>query len=344
VRSSRVTINEVARHADVSRQTVSNALNYPERLHPVTLRRVQQVIDVLGYRPSAPAQQLRHQRAGAVGFELNALGAGRSDIVDPFLVALTAAAPRHGCHLVPFASGDAVPMSGGYADMVRRHLIDAFIIVDTHRGDARPGWLSERSIPWAAFGRVYDDTDVTTWADVDSRAGTQAAVDHLVARGYERIGYLGWPSGSSVGDDRRAGWAEATGRHGVDVGPEGSCEQDIAEATAAARTLLDEVGRGGAVVCASDALAIGVLHAALERGWRRGPDLGLVGFDGSGVAQMCGLTTLAQPLALIADHCLTVVHDLLDGAPPPPAGVFFEPELIVGTSTDRTDRTKKGNP
>lgn len=338
VRTLRVTINEVARQAEVSRQTVSNALNYPERVRPATLQRVHEVIDLLDYRPSAPAQQLRHQRSGAVGFELNALGPTRSDVTHPFLVALTVAAPRHGCHLVPFASGEALPMVAGYADTVHRHLVDAFVMVDTHPGDPRPAWLAERSIPWAAFGRIYDDETVTTWADVDGRAGTTAAVDHLIERGYERIGYLGWPAGSAVGDDRRGGWAAATARHAVEATPAAVCEQRIGEAAAVAGPLLDAVGRGGAIVCASDALAIGVLHAALARGWQLGGDLGLVGFDGSSVGEMCGLTTLVQPLERIADHCLTLVHDLLDGRAPPASGALFQPALVARPSTDRTQK------
>ena len=339
VRALRVTINEVAAHADVSRQTVSNTLNYPDRVRPATLQRVRESIDLLGYRPSAPSQQLRRQRSGAVGFELNALGSALNDVAHPFLVALSVATAQYGCHLVPFASGDARPALHGYIDTVQRHLVDAFVIVDTHPMDPRPAWLSQRAIPWVAFGRVWDDETLTNWADVDGRAGTAAAVDHLVERGYERIGYLGWPVGSAVGDDRRDGWATATARRGIDATPEAVCEQDIAEATAAAGRLLDCVGRGGAVVCASDLLAVGVLHAALARGWHIGPDLGLVGFDGSGTAQMCGITTLVQPLERIADHCLKVVHDLLDGAPAPASGSLFQPQLFTRTSTDRT---KKG--
>jgi DNA-binding LacI/PurR family transcriptional regulator len=338
VRSQRVTINEVAAHARVSRQTVSNTLNYPERVRPDTLAKVRESIELLGYRPSAPSQQLRHQRAGAVGFELNVVGTTRNDVTLPFLVALAVAAPRHACHLVPFASGDARPMMGGYVDTVQRHLVDAFVLVDTHPGDPRPSWLSERSIPWVAFGRIWNDETATAWADVDGQAGTTAAVDHLVAQGYERIGFLGWPTGSAVGDDRRQGWAAATARHGIDVTPHVTCEQGIAEATAMAESLLDTVGRGGAVVCASDVLAIGVLHAALSRGWAVGPDLGLVGFDGSSSADMCGITTLAQPLDRIADHCLAVVHGLVDGDAPPTAGSLFEPHLIPGPSTIRNPK------
>lgn len=334
VRSARVTINEVARAAAVSRQTVSNALNFPERVRPATLAKVHGVIDQLGYRPSSSARQLRQQRSGAVGVELNALGLNRNDVSLPFLVALTAASPAHGCHLVPFASHEPSPMVAGYESMVHSHLVDAFVIADTHPGDPRPSWLAARSIPWAAFGRIYDDPAATNWADVDGRAGTVAAVDHLVERGYRGIAYLGWPPGSPVGDDRRNGWRDGLSLHGLDLGPEGVCRQDIADATHVAGPLLDGVGRGGAVVCASDALAVGVLHATLARGWRPGADVGIVGFDGSAMAEMSGLTTVVQPLDRIATHLLALVHDLLSGGAPAAAGELFRPSLHVGGSTD----------
>ncbi|MDQ3384372.1 MAG: LacI family transcriptional regulator [Actinomycetota bacterium] len=335
-RTPRSTIHDVARAAAVSRQTVSNALNNPHRVKPDTLARVHVEIDRLGYRPSSAAQTLRHQRAGAVGVELNVMGEATSDVAHPFLVELSLAGPAHGCHLVPFASRDVTPMLAGYHDMVRRRLVDAFVIADTHTGDPRPGWLAREQIPYAAFGRVYDDPSVTTWADVDGYAGTSEAVDHLVERGYTRIGYLGWPSGSEVGDERHRGWVEASTRHRLPDAPEATASQALAEATARAERLLDGVGRGGAVVCASDGLALGVLHAGLRRGWTIGRDIGLTGFDGSASARMHGLTTLVQPLDRIADHCLALVHDLLAGGSAPHTGALFTPTLTIGDSTDPT--------
>src|SRR5690606_29582717 len=134
-------------------------------------------------------------------------------IAHPFMVELSLAAPDHLCHLVPFASRESSPTLDGYRSMVQRRLVDAFVIADTHAGDPRPEWLQRAGVPYAAFGRVYDDPSVTAWADVDGYAGTAAAVDHLLEQGYDRIGYLGWPAGSEVGDTRRSGWAESVARH-----------------------------------------------------------------------------------------------------------------------------------
>lgn len=329
----RATINDVARAAAVSRQTVSNALNNPDKLRPDTLTRVLDEVDRLNYRPSSAAQRLRHQRAGAVGTELNAVTETPSDIALPLLTALSLAARRHSCHMVPFASREAFPMLASYVDMVRRRLVDAFVISDTHPGDPRPAWLENAGIPFASFGRVYDDPACTSWADVDGAAGTRMAVAHLAERGYRTVGFLGWSAGSAVGDDRRHGWEQAIDELGLPAGPEGVARQLLPDAVAAASTVLDGLSPGDAVVCASDVLALGVHRAAVDRGWRPGRDLGITGFDGSPSARLHGITTLVQPLNDIAEHLLTLVHDQLGGAPRPTRGVLLLPTLSAGEST-----------
>ncbi|MGC1207814.1 MAG: LacI family DNA-binding transcriptional regulator [Ornithinimicrobium sp.] len=331
---SRTTIIDVAQAAGVSRQTVSNAVNQPDRVRPDTLARVLSEIERLDYRASSAARTLRHQRAGAVGTEINALTDTPSDVAFPFLVALTVAAPQHQCHMVPFAARDTFPTLAGYQDMVRRRLVDAFVLSDTHPGDPRPGWLEQEGIPYAAFGRVYDDREATAWADVDGGRGTTMAVEHVLSRGYGQIAYLGWPSDHAVGDSRQQGWHEATARHNGTQGPVATTTQDLAEAVLRAHELLNGLAPGDAVVCASDVLAMGVRHAALQRGWHPGRDLGITGFDGSATARAHGITTLAQPLDLIADHLLALVHHQLAGDPAPPEGALFIPTLMIGDSTD----------
>lgn len=334
----RATINDVARAAAVSRQTVSNALNRPERVRPETLERVRVEVERLGYRPSQAAQGMRSQRSGAVGVEINAVSRDASDIAQLYLTELTVAAPRYDVHLVPFAHGSVFPALAGYQEMTRRRLVDAFVLADTHPGDPRPEWLTAQGMPFAAFGRVYGHPEITSWADVDSRVGTGEAVHHLVGGGYSTIAFLGWPQSqdaSVLADERREGWASTADQ--LDVrGPEATAEQDLASAVAAAQGLVAQLAPGDAVVCASDLLALGVLYAASARGLRVGPDLGVVGFDGSLTASRHGLTSVAQPLDDLADTLLGILHDQLTGGSPATSGQLLTPTLSPGPSTDRT--------
>ncbi len=332
-RGPRVTIHDVARVAGVSRQTVSNAVNNPGRVRPETLERVRDAIDALGYHPSSSAQSLRSRRAGAIGLELHTLGSHNATSA-PVLTALSVQAARHDCHVVPFGSETGHPMLEGYRTMWAGRLVDAFLLADTHHGDPRPPWLEAQDIPYVTFGRVWDDPTFTRWVDVDGAAGTRAAVAHCVAQGYATIGFLGWPDGSVVGDDRRAGWASACAEAGEGVlGPSATAVQDLDEAQAAAARLLDDLSPGDAVVCVSDVLALGVHHELVRRGLEPGRDVGVVGFDGSETAEMHHLTSVAQPFDAIAEEALRLLRRRLEGAPPPATGSLLLPTLRPARST-----------
>ena len=195
----KVTINTVAESARVSRQTVTNTLLHPERVHPDTLSRVRSEIVRLGYRPSAAATSLRSQRAGAIGVELNVLGPGyHNAMMAPFLGALSTGSRAREVLIVTFGTDSHTPTLDGYEQMWESQAVDAFVIADTHPGDPRPEWLRERCIPFASFGRVWDDPTFTRWVDVDGQHGTALAVGHCLERGYGPLGFLGVPELSLI--------------------------------------------------------------------------------------------------------------------------------------------------
>ena len=330
---SRATIVDVAAAAGVSRQTVSNAVNAPERVSSRTLARVTAEIERLGFRPSRAARILKQQRAGAWGLELDSRGVGRlGAVLDEFLVLLTGLSRRHDSHIVPFVADDPADPCPAYDDLIASRIADGFVLTDTRRDDPRPVHLTRLGVPYAAFGRLWDDPSMTNWVDVDGAAGAERAVRHLVEQGYERIGYLGWPAGSPVGDERRDGWSRAGQELGVahsewDV----EAHQDLGLAAAAAAPVIDAVGRGGALVCASDLLAVGAWEVLAERGWAIGRDFGVVGFDDTSLAESLRLTSLRQPLDEVAERVLDVLGTLPDQDPS--AGVLLTPELVIRASS-----------
>ena len=144
----RATIVDVARAAEVSRQTVSNVVNNPQRVAPETLERVHREIERLGFRPSLAARSLKQERANALGIELNSLGVRRlGSILDSFFVELTVASRHRDAHLVPFAAAEHDRPIPAYQDLVASNLVDAFILTDTRRDDPRPPWLRDHGPP-----------------------------------------------------------------------------------------------------------------------------------------------------------------------------------------------------
>lgn len=334
--TERPTLVDVAEAADVSRQTVSNVINNPHRVAPHTRERVFREIQRLGFRPNLAARALRRRKAGALGIQVNSLVERQlGNILDPFLVELTVAARRHDFHIVTFSVDSHEDPTEEYEHLMAVQMVDGFILTNTRADDPRPPWLRANGVPFVSFGRIWDDPDFPSWVDVDGFAGVTAGVRHLFGQGYRRVGFLGWPAGSQVGDDRRAGWLAATGELGI-LAPtlQASAPQDVQAAAAAAAPLLQQLLGGGALICASDTLALGAWTALRDAGLRAGADVGLVGFDDTDLADSFGITSLRQPLAEIAETILTVFS-----APHRPGGVAAErllkPEIVPRASSSR---------
>jgi DNA-binding LacI/PurR family transcriptional regulator len=354
----RPTLRSVAERAGVSQQTVSNVINAPHLVRPETIGRVSAVIDELGYRPHRAARQLRTRRSHIVGVRvLGSVDGIRGAVTERFLHAITEQAQEFGYRIMVFTAPDDDGEIQQYDDLLDTVDIDAFVLTDTHHGDARTRWLSDRGIPFVTFGRPWDEPDTDArphpWIDVDGSAGTRAAVEHLLALGHRRIGFIGWPDGSDVGDDRRRGWQEAM--RTLDLAPaELDALRETADDTvdngAHAATRLVQRTAPTAFVCASDSLALGALAVT-----RTGSDLtapascAVVGFDDTPVAAAVGLSSVAQPLQEVARRSLLLLLDQLDGldqtgepvtAEPQDRQALLLPRLVVRASSTPPPATR----
>jgi DNA-binding LacI/PurR family transcriptional regulator len=311
--AAKPTLVSLARDLGVSRQTISNALNAPHRVNARTLERVLPAIQESGYRPHVAGRQLRTRRSRNLAMRLFPSADGiNGAILDRFLHALTEAAQRDGYRLTLFTAPDDEGEIAAIDELLSVADLDGFVLTSTHHDDARTAWLLEHDVPFVAFGRPWSsEADpfeaAHSWVDVDGGAGTAEATVSLLERGHRRIGFLGWPTGSGVGDDRRAGWQRALDAAGVDETAELSLgvEDSVAEGARAAGELF---ARGAtALVCASDSLSIGAAAA-----WRQvtpevSADVPVIGFDDTPVAAALGLASVRQPIEQVAERVLALL-------------------------------------
>lgn len=332
-----VTLSDVARHVGVSAQSVSNALNQPERVAPATRERILAAVQELGYRPNRSARTLRSQRSRLIGVKVEASRGDRAALLlDQFLHALAESAAGAGCHLILCQADGEAEEIAAYRELLDTTSVDAFVLASTYADDARVSALRTWGVPFATFGRSWDGDRDLAWVDVDGRAGLRAATEHVAAQGHRRIAHLGWPPSSETGNDRRAGWREACHRLGLAADLTAEVADDFEAGRTAAHRLLDAADGATAITCSSDTLALGVLRALADRNLRAGRDVAVTGFDDSPAAALTtpGLTSLRQPLGQVAHGLVTAVEDLLAGTPTR-RQTLLRPELIVRQSSLR---------
>jgi len=170
---------------------------------------------------------------------------------------------------------------------------------------------------------------------IDDTQGLADAVEHLVSRGHERIGFLrGLPSNVDAMDRLRAFRAAVRDqelRAAVEVG------DDFIESAGyeAAQRLLSSPNPPTAIVCASDLSAIGAVRAVRDRGLSVPHDLSVIGYGDFSVADYVipRLTTIRQPRQTLGATAAQMLIHLANDEDV--ADVLLNAELMVRESTSR---------
>jgi DNA-binding LacI/PurR family transcriptional regulator len=328
-----VTIHDVARAAGVGRQTVSNVLNGGGRVGAAARARVVEAVQALGYQPHRGARSLRSRRTMQFAYLMPPIQLQPSNLIMlQFLQALVGVAARQDYSVVVVAPERDPLESIGH--LIASRSVDAFVLSELHADDPRVQLLADSAVPFACFGQISPPLP-QHWVDIDNQGGTEAAVEHLIARGRTRLAYVGHQSPRYWDADRTAGFRDAAARHGNPAAPVLLVDEDAAgDPREQVRSLL-AAATPDAVVTGSDKLAATVYSAAADLGLAVGRDLAVTGFDGSVIASLLSpqLTTVAIPVddiaARLIDRALRQLSHGRDAQP----GQLVPAELRQGAST-----------
>lgn len=283
----RVTIDDVARAAGVSRQTVSRALNDKGEIDASTKQRVLDTAHELGYRPSRFARGLVRQDSISVGLMI-------PDLLNPFFTEVAAAAleaaRKRGWHVVVYDTGDRVEEERGTLEVIASQVdaVVGYLSLPEHEIDklirGLPAVLIDREHRAERYNAIR----------IDGEAGVHAAIRHLADAGHHRIAMLDHAARSEP-SIRHHWFATAMAACGLEPVAVSRADQSLEGGEHALRELLAEHPDVTAVFTFNDIIAIGALRAARRLGRRVPRDLAVIGFDGLQLGTLVepALTTVA---------------------------------------------------
>jgi LacI family transcriptional regulator len=306
----KITINDVARSAGVSRQTVSRALNDKDEIDGSTKQRVLDAARELGYRPSRFARGLVRQDTTTIGLVI-------PDLLNPFFTEVAAsaleAARALGWHVVVYDTADRPEEELGTLQVIASQ-VDAVVGYFSCSEDELE--LFTRGLPVVLIGREHHSARFSS-IRIDGEEGVHAAVAHLVAAGHERIGMLDHDRRAEP-SIRREWFTTAAAACGIDAGMVVGASQSADGGGAALKTLLAAHPDVTAVFTFNDIIAIGVLREARRLGRSVPRDLAVIGFDGLqfGTLVEPPLTSVALDTRKLGALAIDQVARLLTGANP----------------------------
>ncbi len=329
-----ITIRQVAHEAGVSTQTVSRVLNDRPDVAPETRQRVQQVIDRLGYKPSAIARSLirrRSQSLGVVIAELGQYGPVRR------LVGIEQAANELGYSLHLSLAHPPEDINGDQIlDELLSWHVDGIVWAVTEIGDSR-SWKQDKmtQLPVPIVFISEQTLSFGPTISIDNRGGGALATRHLLAQGYRHIGLIGGPQLWVAARQRRLGWQDALQKFENRQIFEGDWSAESGER--GLHQLLNTFPEMDAVFVCNDQMALGVLQAAHQLGIRIPQDLGVIGYDNMPEANYFypPLTTVRHGLSEQGRLAVEQLVRILEtDSQPAPEITILKPQLVVRKSSE----------
>lgn len=290
----RPTLRDVAALAGVSFKTVSRVVNDEPGVSPAVAERVRAAALELDYRPNAAASALRRAdgRTATIGVLLEDTG-------NPFFASLLRGiedtAREHGVAVFSSSTDlDAARERDMSAAFLARQ-VDAIITAPSEGDASHLRQLQESGVRVVLVDRPVADLPAPA-VITDNREGARAGVEHLIAAGHTRIGYVGRDPAIYTSRERFEGYADALDRAGIalDFDLVHRVGATRSSATTQVEALLALPTPPTAIFTAQDIItmtAVGVLQ-------RRGlaDSVALVGFDDFELADLLqpGVTVVAQ--------------------------------------------------
>jgi LacI family transcriptional regulator len=332
----RVTIVDVAKHAQVSTTAVSKVLRNAYGVSPAMQTRVQEAIAELGYRPHAAARGMRGQTY--------TVGVGVPDVRNPFFPELIEGMVEHlGAtnYQVLLGPGGSEPESQTRSiDAMVDRQMDGLILIAPIVGRR---FLEEtaRAVPTVVIGRHGRSADYDAVVD-DDHVGAGLVVDHLADLGHLRIAhnehrYTRRGSPTTMPQTVRAeGYRTAMQRRGLGdhIDVVGSTYSEEGGYTAT-RELLDRPVRPTAIFAGADVAAIGTLQAVHEAGLDVPGDISVAGYDNTAIAALgpISLTSVDQDGHLMGVNAARMLLERVEGKRERSALLTLSPTLVPRRST-----------
>ena len=329
----RPTIVDVARHAGVSKSTVSLVLQNSPLVRTSTRDEVEKSMGALKYVYNRSAANLRSADVGLIGLVIN-------DLRNPFFTEFAASAQMtfaNRGYATVIANTDENPsiQTQVIASMIE-HGVSGFLISPTYVD--RKGALESihrAGIPTMQVLRLIDDrTDVFPFASHDYATGGRLATQHLIDLGARRIAFVGGLPDRPVTTERKSGYLAVMAEAGLEpvtfhARPSRAFGRDMALHLTQFHPALD------AAICFSDLVALGMLAGFAQAGIRVGIDFRLVGFDD---IEECALSwpqlsSVRCDVALFGRRSAEAMLAWLEPGRQPPAMHLAPVELITRQSS-----------
>lgn len=325
-----VTMDDVASRAGVSTSTVSHVLNGTRKVSPATVQAVQQAIQALGYIPNTLARSLARSSTSTIGVAISALS---NHYFSETVHAIETECAKHGYMMLFVDTHDDPEQELRVVTALHHRRVDGIVLAPSN-GSKALEYLRANEIPAVLVDRMMSEQ--FDQVGVDNAEPTQALIEHLIAHGHRRIGFIAGREGFSTTNERVAGYRAALHVAGLAFDPQllvngGSNTEPARLATA---QLLGLAAPPTAIMAGNNLMTLGAMHALRDAHIAVPGQMALVGFDDFDWADFFvpRLTLIAQPVKALGARAVGLLLQRMASPTAPPQRVRLAPTLQLRDS------------
>ncbi len=299
-----ITIKDIAKELGISPSTVSRALKDHFEISEETKKAVRRVAEELNYQPNSLALSLRYSKSNTIGivvpeivhFFFSTVISGIEDI-----------AQSRGYNVIITQSNESVEREMMNIQTLFNNRVDGILVslskesFDYSHFEA----MMQKGLPIVFFDRVpetLENSNVT----VDDFLGGYQATEHLIQKGYRKIGHLAGPENLEITSERLNGFRKAHQDAGLEV-DEGLIVFNHASNEGDAYSATTDILKSkdvDALFASNDLAAMGAIKAAQENGRKIPDDFGVVGFSNWQFTSLTNptISTIEQPGFEMGQH------------------------------------------
>lgn len=307
-----VTIYDVAREASVSMATVSRVVNGNPNVKPATRKKVSDVIDRLGYRPNAVARGLASKKTTTVGVVI-------PDISSIFYAELARGiediATMYKYNIILSNSDENEEKELRLLNTMLGKQVDGIVFMGANITEELVREFQKSPVPIVLSASVEDTKQIPS-VNIDYEAAAFDAVKEFAQRGLKKIAFVSGNISDPINQKKLAGYKRGLADQKIELNEQFIIDGDYTydSGIESFQKLNDQKEKPNAIIVGSDEMALGVVHAAQDRGFNVPDDFEVISFDNTRLTLMVRpqITTIVQPLYDIGAVSMRLLTKLMN--------------------------------
>lgn len=333
----RITMQDVARQANVTIGTVSHVINGTAKISAETTKRVNEAIQLLNYRPNPHAQALRKARAKSIGCLIPDMTTNfYANFVSSFVEHAYAAS--YSVSVINFQHNPEYELAE-IENLIAKN-VDAILLYNGFDDNSGLEMIRQANIPLILIDRYQEGYSCISFNNTQT---IEKLIGLLKVSGHTRIGYLSESIIIQNLNDRYIGFITGMQKNGLETDIRNvliNRHPQVDNLSIGYRLMKERLSKGGirhlpsVYIASSDLIAFGAMRAIREAGLTIPNDISLIGCDNLQMTEFVDppLTTIQQSYQDVASKAWQTLCTLLEDPDCAPICSHLSQQLIIRQS------------